>query len=81
MCRLNRNLFSSEILIHQALKLGSIYFLSDTLSEFLKNPKVPGYLKNRESDFETGEDRHLTGSDLELRTEFDVKKLKMDRTR
>ena len=44
--------------------------------EFLKNPKIPAYMKNRKKDFETGEDKHLVGSDLELRKEFDIKRLK-----
>ena len=46
------------------------------ISEFLKNPSIPVFLKNRRSDFETGEDKHLVGTDLELRKEFDIKKLK-----
>ncbi|MAG79077.1 30S ribosomal protein S13 [Candidatus Pacearchaeota archaeon] len=46
------------------------------ISDFIKNPKVPKYLINRRSDFETGEDKHLTGSDLDLKTEFDIKRLK-----
>ena len=31
---------------------------------------------NRQNDFESGEDKHLTGSNLELRKEFDIKRLK-----
>jgi small subunit ribosomal protein S13 len=46
------------------------------IEEFLKDPKVPKYLLNRQGDFETGEDKHLTSTHLELRTEFDIKKLK-----
>ena len=46
------------------------------ISEFLKNPQVPDYILNRRKDFETGEDMHLLGSDLELKGEFDVKRLK-----
>ncbi|MCK5043441.1 30S ribosomal protein S13 [Candidatus Pacearchaeota archaeon] len=46
------------------------------ISEFIKNPKVPEYILNRRKDFETGENKHLVGSDLELQTEFDVKRLK-----
>ncbi len=46
------------------------------ISEFIKNPKLPSYLHNRKKDFETGKDKHLTGSDLELRTDFDIKRLK-----
>jgi small subunit ribosomal protein S13 len=46
------------------------------ISEFIKDPKIPGYLLNRRKDFETGENRHLSGSDLELQKEFDIKRLK-----
>ncbi len=44
--------------------------------EFVKNPQIPNYILNRRKDFETGEDKHLTGSNLELQTEFDIKRLK-----
>ncbi|MBU0894604.1 MAG: 30S ribosomal protein S13 [Nanoarchaeota archaeon] len=44
--------------------------------EFLKNPGIPKYLVNRQKDFEDGENKHLVGSDLELRTDFDIKRLK-----
>ncbi len=46
------------------------------LEEFLKNPDLPKFLKNRQKDFETGKDEHLVGSNLELRKEFDIKRLK-----
>ena len=46
------------------------------LEEFLKNPDIPKYLKNRQKDFETGKDEHLIGSTLELKKEFDIKILK-----
>ena len=46
------------------------------ITDFMKNPKIPTYLKNRRNDFETGENKHLTGTDLELRKEFDLKRLK-----
>ena len=48
----------------------------DKISNFLKSPNIPSHLVNRRKDFETGEDKHLTGSDLELRKEFDIKRLK-----
>lgn len=58
-------------------KIGS---LSDAevkkISEFIKNPKIPAFIFNRRFDFETGKDRHLTGTDLELQKEFDIKRLK-----
>jgi len=46
------------------------------ISEFLKNLKVPSFLTNRRQDFETGEDKHLIGADLDLQKEFDIKRLK-----
>lgn len=46
------------------------------IEDFLKKAEVPAFLLNRQKDFETGEDKHLTGTDLELRKEFDIKKLK-----
>jgi small subunit ribosomal protein S13 len=46
------------------------------ISEFIKNPKIPKHLLNRRKDFETGNDLHMSGSDLELRKEFDIKRLK-----
>jgi len=47
-----------------------------TISEFLKNPDIPAHMLNRQKDFETGENLHLVGSDLELKKEFDIKRLK-----
>jgi len=48
----------------------------EQVSEFIKNPKTPSFLKNQKNNFETGTDQHLIGSDLELKTEFDIKRLK-----
>lgn len=48
----------------------------DRISEFLKNPKLPEFILNRRQDFQTGEDKHLIGIDLELTQEFDIKRLK-----
>ena len=46
------------------------------ISEFVKNPKLPSFLVNRRKDFQSGEDKHLNGSELELQQEFDIKRLK-----
>lgn len=46
------------------------------ITAFIKNTELPPYLLNRARDFESGEDKHLIGSDLELRKEFDIKRLK-----
>lgn len=44
--------------------------------DFIKEPSIPTYLFNRQRDTETGKERHLTGTDLDLRKDFDIKKLK-----
>jgi len=46
------------------------------IEAFVKDPQIPGFLKNRQNDFEDGEDKHLSGVDLKLRGEFDIKRLK-----
>ena len=48
----------------------------EKIIEFVRNPKVPFFILNRRKDFESGISKHLTGSDLDLQREFDVKRLK-----
>ncbi len=49
----------------------------DKISEFVKKSnKIPTYMMNRRFDFETGENKHLIGTDLELQKEFDIGRLK-----
>ena len=62
-------------------KIGSLTEVEiKKISEFVKNPSVPVFLLNRRLDFETGRDKHLTGSDLELQKDFDIKRLKQIRS-
>src|SRR4030042_3277713 len=46
------------------------------ISDFIKNPAVPEFVMNRRRDIDTGKEKHLTGTDLDLRKDFDIKKLK-----
>jgi small subunit ribosomal protein S13 len=46
------------------------------IQDFIKNPKVPKFMINRRKDYDTGDDKHLYGNDLDLQTEFDIKRLK-----
>lgn len=46
------------------------------ITDFIKNPTLPDYMLNRRKDIETGKEKHLTGTDLDLRKDFDIKKLK-----
>jgi len=71
------NAVCKKLKIDKNRKIGS---LTDAeikkIIDFIKNPEVPGFIFNRRSDFETGKERHLTGTDLELQKEFDIKRLK-----
>lgn len=46
------------------------------IEEFIKKPEVPEFLLNRRKDLDSGQNLHLLGSDLDLRKEFDIKRLK-----
>lgn len=50
------------------------------ITEFLKNPKLPNFLLNRRKDFETGKDGHLIGANLDMKKEFDIRRLKKIRS-
>lgn len=71
------NIVCKKLGIDKNRKIGS---LKDDeikkITDFVKNPDVPGFIVNRRFDFDSGEDKHLVGSDLELKREFDVKRLK-----
>lgn len=71
------NAICKKLKIDKNRKIGS---LTDDeikkISEFVKNPDVPGFVTNRRADPEEGKDKHLVGSDLELQKSFDIKRLK-----
>ncbi len=49
------------------------------IGDVIKNPKnynIPEWMLNRRKDFDSGDDLHLVSSDLMLRKEFDIKRLK-----
>jgi small subunit ribosomal protein S13 len=46
------------------------------ISEIIKKSDFPNHLINRRNDFEEGKKSHFIGSDLDLRKEFDIKRLK-----
>ncbi len=56
----------------QELKQEEIKLIED----FLKDSKIPPFMMNRQKDFENGGSNHIFGADLNLRKEFDVKRLK-----
>ncbi len=71
------NAICKKLGIDKKRKIGSLTEAEiKKISDFIKNPDIPKYLVNRRKDFETGKDTHLIGSDLELKKEFDIKRLK-----
>ncbi|MBS3072597.1 30S ribosomal protein S13 [Candidatus Pacearchaeota archaeon] len=50
------------------------------ISEMVKNPQVPKFMVNRRADLDTGSDKHLITTELDLRKEFDIKRLKKIRS-
>jgi len=51
------------------------------IESLLDNPEeLPQWILNRKKDYETGKNLHLTGSDLSLSKEFDIKRLKRIRS-
>jgi small subunit ribosomal protein S13 len=53
----------------------------DKIGEFIRNPKIPSFMKNRQNDFESGETKHLSTTELDLQKEFDLKRLKKIKSR
>lgn len=46
------------------------------IEEFLTNLPVPEFMKNRRKDVDTGESSHFYGTNLDMKREFDIKRLK-----
>ena len=42
----------------------------------LDNPPLPDFMKNRRLDQETGKTEHLVGTDIDVKKDFDIKRLK-----
>ncbi len=47
---------------------------------FIKNPDIADFLKNRRFDEETGETKHFVGSDLDIKRDFDIRRMKKIRS-
>jgi len=47
----------------------------DKISQAIKTIEIPDFMKNRRFDFDTGENKHLLTTELELRKDFDIKRL------
>ncbi|MEJ2267787.1 MAG: 30S ribosomal protein S13 [Nanoarchaeota archaeon] len=72
------NMICKKLGLDKNRKIGSLTKEEiEKIGDFIKKSKeLPKNLINRRKDLETNEDKHLIGSDLELRKEFDIKRLK-----
>ena len=71
------NALCNKLGIDKKRKIGSLTENEvSKIAEFMKNPELPKNMLNRPNDFETGEKKHLLGADLDLKKEFDIKRLK-----
>ena len=53
----------------------------EKIIKFLQKPhSLPQFLLNRRKDFETGEDGHFVGTSLDMKKEFDIRRLKKIRS-
>jgi small subunit ribosomal protein S13 len=50
------------------------------IEDFIKSPELPAFLLNRRKDLDSGENKHVITTDLELKKEFDIKRLKKIRS-
>jgi small subunit ribosomal protein S13 len=74
------NAICQELGLEKSKKIGAF---SDNeiekVKDAVKNPEkygIPTRMLNRQKDYDTGEDKHLTSADLKLTKDFDIKRLK-----
>lgn len=51
----------------------------ESIENVIRNPEesgIPEWIRNRRKDRETGDDKHIIGSDLMMTKEFDIRRLK-----
>lgn len=74
------NAISKSLDVEEDKRLGDLSEEKiDEIEEMIKNPDqldLPEWLRNRRKDRETGDNNHLIESDLELKEEFDIRRLK-----
>ena len=52
----------------------------EKIEHFLRNPDIRDFQKNRRKDLETGETGHFIGTDLEMKRDFDIRRMKKIRS-
>lgn len=75
------NAICKIVKINQNIKISDLIEEDiNKITSFLKDPKIPSYLMNRRNDFETGKDSHLITANLDMKKEFDIRRLKKIRS-
>jgi small subunit ribosomal protein S13 len=75
------NALCRQIKLNKNTKIATL--TKDDISKIelaLKNLDIPVFLKNRRSDFDSGINEHLFGINLDMKKEFDIKRLKQIRS-
>lgn len=50
------------------------------IEQFISHPDIADFQKNRRSDVETGETRHFIGTDLDMKKDLDIRRMKKIRS-
>jgi len=76
------NAICNHLNIDNSRKIGSLNEEEvKKIENLIKNPdELPSWILNRRKDFDTGKNLHLTGANLNLSKEFDIKRMKKLKT-
>ncbi len=75
------NAICNELKIDKKRKISTLTEQEiEKISSFIKNPKLPAWLLNRRRDTDTGIDKHIITTELDLQREFDIRKMKKLKT-
>lgn len=50
------------------------------IEQFIKNPTIQDFQKNRRKDIDSGETSHVIGTDLDMKRDFDIRRMKKIRS-
>lgn len=71
------NVLCKKLSIAKKTKIGDLSKEQiDKIESLLSGLNIPDFLKNRQKDPETGESRHILTNELDVRKDFDIKRLK-----
>lgn len=75
------NAICKELKLDKKRKMSSLNEQEiEKISSFIKNPKLPSWLLNRRKDTDSGIDKHIITTELDLQREFDIRKMKKLKT-